>query len=88
MLLLPNATPDDVEAIFKRLQEALLDRSVVANGEEIKLSITMSMGVSFEYANGQSKKTLKERFEFLVKEADENVYRAKEGGRDRIIMPA
>ena len=29
LLLLPNATPDDVEAIFKRLQEALLDLSLI-----------------------------------------------------------
>jgi diguanylate cyclase (GGDEF)-like protein len=89
LLLLPNATEVDVNMIFERLQSALRDRTVMVNGEELKLTITMSMGVSFETENGMaSKSNIKERFEHLVKEADDNVYRAKENGRDQMILPA
>jgi diguanylate cyclase (GGDEF)-like protein len=87
LLLLPNAHPEDVQAIFERLQNALRSRYVTVEGKPIEMSITMSMGASFESSNrGAERLNLRERLNTLIKLADEKVYHAKNGGRDQLVM--
>ena len=74
-LLLPDTTLDEVEAVCWRLQKRLnAERFLDASGRPFK--VTVSMGAV---------EGLAQPAEALLRQADSNLYRAKEGGRDRVV---
>jgi diguanylate cyclase (GGDEF)-like protein len=89
LLVLPNANEKDIDAIFLRLQAALKSRPIIVEGKVFDIPVTISMGVSFEPESmGVTRLTLKERLNKLLKLADDSVYAAKSGGRDRYVISA
>lgn len=84
LLVLPDASNDDIDMIFTRLQKALKDAKIEANGETLPITITMSMGAVLH--QNDTDNVTDQRFEKLVKVADERVYKAKAGGRDQLVM--
>lgn len=77
-LILPDASVDDA---YKRMEEIRSEiKSQVIRHKEIELSgFTISMGVSIFPEHGETA-------EMLLKKADNALYRAKDAGRDRIII--
>jgi diguanylate cyclase (GGDEF)-like protein len=87
LLVLPNALPQDVNVVFSRLQAGLKAHEFLVDGKPIELTVTMSMGASFETAErGVNKLSKRERLEKLIKSADDRVYFAKKAGRDQLCM--
>jgi diguanylate cyclase (GGDEF)-like protein len=87
LLVLPNALPHDVDVVFSRLQAGIKAHKFLVDGKPIELTVTMSMGASFETAErGVNKLSKRERLERLIKSADDRVYFAKKAGRDQLCM--
>ena len=74
-LLLPDTTLDEAEAVCWRVQQQLAAEHLTAPSGEA-LRITVSMGVV--EGLGQSP-------EHLLRQADHNLYRAKDAGRNRVV---
>lgn len=74
-LLLPDTTVDEAETVCARLQQRLAaERVGIPSGDVLRL--TISMGVV---------EGLDQSPELLLRQADGNLYRAKETGRDRAV---
>ncbi|QOY55923.1 diguanylate cyclase [Candidatus Sulfurimonas marisnigri] len=71
MIILPHASKENAEVIAEKL------RIEIKNSEKI-LPITMSFGVT-QYVDGEDA-------EFLYKRVDDALYKAKETGRDRVVV--
>ncbi len=72
--LLPGATPDEARAIAERLRETVADLVV---GGEASVQVTASLGIaSLAEAAGS--------IDTLILLADQRLYAAKRGGRDRV----
>jgi diguanylate cyclase (GGDEF)-like protein len=77
-MLLPETSLDASYAVAERLRHKVSELSFNDNGELI--SVTVSLGVSHLYTNDED--TLNR----LLKRADEALYAAKEGGRNRVVV--
>ncbi len=62
--------------LFERLRK-IVEQQVFTTAKEENLSITISIGICTE---------LKDSLEEMIKEADEQLYIAKDGGRNRIVV--
>jgi diguanylate cyclase (GGDEF)-like protein len=78
MAILPGVSPAVLEKIGERLRKAISDTVVEADGEQI--SVTVSVGLS-SFRSDESRQE-----EDLIKKADEALYRAKETGRNRVVL--
>lgn len=74
-LILPDTAREQAAAVCARLREALAECEFGAQGQHFK--ITLSMGLV--ETTGQSPET-------AFKQADEQLYKAKSSGRDRVCM--
>lgn len=74
-LLLTDTSPKAARATVERLRRAIADAPVDAGGRP--LSVTMSFGLAVRTAAGET-------FDDLMTLADKALYRAKEGGRNRV----
>ncbi len=78
-IILPYTGPEQAESIAKRLVKAFEDFSIEApNGKIIK--VTSSIGVAIFPDHGQDSREL-----FIL--ADSMLYRAKEAGKNRYVLP-
>jgi len=68
---------EEILYYLKRLKDVIKSKQFVYN--DAKISLTFSAGVSLRSSNVS--------YEDTIKEADNNVYKAKTGGRDKIILP-
>jgi diguanylate cyclase (GGDEF)-like protein len=75
LLLLPGTSLSDAAQVAERLRAAIAARNVNCGGQE--LAVTASLGVS-EYREDES-------LEGCLRRADENLYRAKKAGRNRVV---
>jgi len=75
LVLLPEADKNAAVEAMERLRERVEGSVVMADDVEIR--VTVSIGVA-EFSQDQD-------IENLLKTADENLYKAKEGGRNRIV---
>ena len=77
VLLLPETSPDYAHAVIERLREDLLNLAIDLGGNPI--SITASWGIS-------SVTGAQESLDTLLARADQALYRAKELGRNRVVI--
>jgi len=76
LVLLPEAGITDAVEAMERVRERVESEVIAENGAEIR--ITVSIGVA-EFSPDQDIKG-------LIKAADENLYKAKESGRNRVVV--
>lgn len=83
IFLLPHTKLEEAEFVAERLRKSVEKKKINIEEYKIKdvkeISVTISIGVS-EYG-----KNIKEA-ETLYKNADDALYRAKEGGRNRVVV--
>lgn len=77
LIVLPNANPGTAVSVLERLRHALADRPVVVEGGD-SLSVTASFGVA-RMGGGTPLKS-------VIEHADTALYKAKEGGRNRVSV--
>lgn len=78
VILFPERDADEVEPILEALRSRIAERSFFVRGQAKKrLTVTVSIGLA---ERGRQQETP----EAVLKAADEALYRAKEGGRNRV----
>lgn len=77
-ILLPGVTLELAEKVAERLRQKIADAVVEVDGQEIRM--TASLGVA-AYPT-----TAVDNLNDLLKAADQALYRAKEGGRNRVVL--
>tara|TARA_B100000508_G_scaffold138058_1_gene133510 strand:+ start:2112 stop:4070 length:1959 start_codon:yes stop_codon:yes gene_type:complete len=83
LMVLPDATEDDITSVFDRLQTALKATEVHVNGKTLPIAITMSMGATIHPRNEDKSNV---SFDKVVTTADKGVYQAKSSGRDQLVI--
>lgn len=78
LCLLPATDAAGARIVAERLRIAMLERTVPAAGNFIQVSVSIGIGS----VRGPGCRTA---YESLVRQADENLYRAKAEGRNRVI---
>lgn len=86
ILVLPNASEDDVHSIFERIQKALKQHVCEINDKVVALPVTISMGANvFQPEHHlQNESLLNTHLSRLINTADHQVYKAKAAGRDQL----
>jgi diguanylate cyclase (GGDEF)-like protein len=80
--LLGNKQPNEAKKIIERIRSEVENRKLLLdeNGNELEIKVTVSAGLSSSLCQ------LENNFiESLVKKADENLYRAKTSGKNKVI---
>ena len=80
VLVLASASLDAARKRAELLRENIKQLNVLHGGQRLG-AVTLSIGIAVCPDNGDS-------VEHLLKAADDALYRAKEGGRDRIVTAA
>lgn len=75
LVVMVSHSKEDVIQVAERIRE--LSHELVFQCREVKFRVTLSAGVSFC--------TQGEDFDSLIQRADQNLYKAKNSGRDRIV---
>jgi two-component system cell cycle response regulator len=80
LVVLPETTVSNAEVVAEKLRTSVSDQPIRCEAERV--SITASFGVTgFDPVNQSASVTLEQ----ILKAADENLYRAKNEGRDRVV---
>jgi diguanylate cyclase (GGDEF)-like protein len=79
IILLPHTKAEDAAIVAERIRQAMLDSEVGWQGQ--KLDITLSLGVAQAGLHGDG-------FDALITAADQALYAAKNGGRNRTVIAA
>jgi diguanylate cyclase (GGDEF)-like protein len=79
LVLLPETDRDDAQATAERLRMAIASQSITFDGKNIE--VTVSLGVAIHAAGAPLPAP-----DLLIQRADEALYAAKEGGRNRVVM--
>lgn len=80
VIILPDISVDQARQRLEQLRSDLRGMVVRDEGQTIK-NVTVSMGIAYYPAHGQTNQS-------LLQAADQALYRAKEAGRDRIVVVA
>lgn len=75
LLVMPGVGPRDTEIVLERLRRAVADRPVSAQGQEV--TVTVSIGGAV--CQGET-------MDELLKLADDALYKAKNQGRNRVVL--
>jgi two-component system cell cycle response regulator len=81
VILMPSTDPIGADTLTSRLNAVIKENKVMLadlKGQPHLISVTASIGVAFIETN--------DTVETLLARADQMLYKAKEGGRDRVIM--
>jgi diguanylate cyclase (GGDEF)-like protein len=81
--ILPNTSPEQALAIAERVRQSVLAMDLLHEASQVAKIVTVSIGVATLYP-GDAETQL----EVLIKRADEALYKAKEGGRNRACQAA
>ena len=81
VVIMPDTGTDQAEIIAERLREAIAEEPFTISGSDDKLEITVSIGLACCDA---STKTSSE----ILEKADQALYRAKDQGRNQVIVAA
>jgi diguanylate cyclase (GGDEF)-like protein len=79
MLILPGANPDSLSIIGEKIRLVVSAKPVDLGATGVFLPLTVSVGIAAFHANGDGG-------EGLIARADAALYRAKEGGRNRVEL--
>ncbi|RZO65831.1 MAG: PleD family two-component system response regulator [Parvularculaceae bacterium] len=83
LIAMPDTDKNLASAVAERLRADVAGRTVILNGGRDELSVTVSIGIaSTEDHSGE------DSAQKLIKRADEALYEAKSGGRNRVIKSA
>jgi len=77
LVISPGTTAEEALHLAERLRTTVSQESVGDGGEDV--TVTLSAGLAFHVSDDES-------VEVLLKRADAALYRAKQGGRDRVEM--
>lgn len=77
-IILPNTDGKGAEAVAEEIRRAIRDRRISHRGSTIDSIVTMSLGVASCVPAGELSAA------HLIKQADEALYAAKNGGRDQV----
>lgn len=80
LVILPNTDVGGAESVTKRLLKTVYDLNIPHAASEFE-RITLSAGLSVKYA--EDDKTI----EYVMLEADKNLYAAKTSGRNQVVIP-
>ena len=80
---MPDTDMGFASVVAERLRQEISDVKFVLNGGREELSVTVSIGIASS-ENGPDDDTAQK----LIKRADEALYDAKNGGRNRVIKSA
>lgn len=83
LIAMPDTDLDFAAIVAERLRQEIADHKVTLNGGRDEISVTVSIGIA-STANGPKDDTGQK----LIKRADEALYVAKSGGRNRVIHAA
>ena len=75
LIVMPGVGPRDTEIVLERLRKAVAEKPMSAQGEEVTVTVSIGGAVS----QGET-------MDELLNLADDALYRAKEQGRDRVVM--
>jgi len=76
MIVLCNTSPAVAERVARRIHKQVREMSIEYNDETVR--VTISQGIAFAQKNSNSRQ--------LLEEADSALYRAKDEGRDRVVV--
>jgi diguanylate cyclase (GGDEF)-like protein len=79
MLVLPGAGPESLPTIGEKIRQAISATPIDLGTDGVSLALTASVGIAAFHAGGDSG-------EALIARADAALYRAKEGGRNRVEL--
>jgi diguanylate cyclase (GGDEF)-like protein len=85
MLVMPDATIEDVAAVFVRIQEAIMNCEVDIEGIRQLIAVTVSMGTATSVKNDKRSPYASQEAVSLMKKADEALYKAKGFGRNQMV---
>ena len=80
-VIMPETGTDQAEIIAERLREAIAEEPFTISGSDDKLEITVSIGLA---CCDSSTKTSSE----ILEKADQALYRAKDQGRNKVVVAA
>ena len=84
-VLLPDTNLQQAKNVAERLRTAIAD--VTIHRDELSFQVTISIGITpTQYENLMSGHPHEEKLENLIGEADQALYRAKELGRNRVVI--
>ena len=75
-ILMPRADKDESWVMMEMMRKKIEETAVAKNGEGDDVFVTVSIGIC---------PTIQSDLESMIKVSDENLYRAKEGGRNRTL---
>lgn len=81
VVIMPETGTDQAEIIAERLREAIAEEPFTISGSDDKLEITVSIGLA---CCDSSTKTSSE----ILEKADQALYRAKDQGRNKVVVAA
>ncbi len=70
-----NGDKKDITLLFETIRKRIEDNTIIYDGNEIKVTVTIGLAIY------EPDKSLDE----LIKEADANLYKGKENGRNRVV---
>jgi diguanylate cyclase (GGDEF)-like protein len=79
MLILPGAGPDSLSAIGEKIRQAVATSPIDLGVGGVSLPLTISVGIAAFHTDRDSG-------EALIARADAALYRAKETGRNRVVL--
>lgn len=75
-VILPETSREDAVKVAERMRIAIMNRKITMPDGQPLPGLTVSMGLGSDHTNSQPQD--------IIKEADENLYRAKAGGRNQV----
>lgn len=79
VIMLPHTQPHEAMQVAERLQQCVVDNPVLVKGMRKALSVTVSFGVATSCDATETE-------DAVIGRADQALYRAKDGGRNRVVL--
>jgi two-component system cell cycle response regulator len=83
LVAMPDTDITVAASVAERLRQDVAEKSVVINGGRDEIKVTVSIGIASSEDAPQDDNPQK-----LIKRADEALYEAKTGGRNRVVSDA
>lgn len=78
-ILMPETTPESAKPLIESMRQAIADATYQATSQGTPIKATMSFGISSREHSGESVKD-------LIQKADQALYKAKENGRNQVVV--
>ncbi|MBT3171496.1 MAG: PleD family two-component system response regulator [Rhodospirillaceae bacterium] len=81
LIVVTNATVENAEGVAERIRSDIANEPITASTPSGNVEVTVSVGVAMRHSTTETP-------DRQLKRADEALYEAKRGGRDRVVMAA